>query len=88
MAYLGFSAETGELVDNHDIISVVTHNMYSAQKGQIGEKKTPSANRRKKQTGGGSWGWFFFKFIMFGFVVAGAYVGFTMYRANNRRSRF
>jgi len=87
VAYLGFSAETGELADNHDIISVVTHNLYGAQKGQQGEKTYPAVRQREKRKGGG-WGWFFFKFVVFGLVVTGAYVGFTMYRANSRRSRF
>lgn len=33
VAYLGFSAETGELHDNHDIISVQARNLYSTSGG-------------------------------------------------------
>ncbi|KAJ9639511.1 hypothetical protein H2199_006546 [Coniosporium tulheliwenetii] len=39
VAYLGFSAETGELSDNHDIISVQTKNLYSA--GGTTDKSKP-----------------------------------------------
>jgi lectin, mannose-binding 2 len=90
VAYLGFSAETGELSDNHDLISVETRNMYQAagtpqQGGKGGSRKgrgRKSGNASESSSGG--WGWFFFKFIMFGMVVAGSYVGYTMYRANKR----
>lgn len=98
VAYLGFSAETGELSDNHDIISVQTKNLYSAGgttdkskplsgSGGAGTAKFPTAGT-KGRSGGGGWGWFFLKFILFGVVVAGAYVGLTMYRTNKRRDRF
>ena len=32
VAYLGFSAETGELSDNHDIVNVFTKNLYDTKK--------------------------------------------------------
>ena len=89
--YLGFSAETGELSDNHDIISVETKNLYDAarrapdstDKAGAGKKQ-----RKSKSSSGGGWGWFFFKLMLFGLVCGGGYVGFTMYRANKRSSRF
>ena len=91
-AYLGFSAETGELSDNFDIVSVETRNLYSP----TGSPGRPNDNRRgrggrgrkEKQSGGGGWGWFFLKIIIFCVVAGGAYGGFTMYRANQRNSRF
>ncbi|KAF2086427.1 hypothetical protein K490DRAFT_66622 [Saccharata proteae CBS 121410] len=99
VAYLGFSAETGELSDNHDIISVSTKNLYSPSgKGSSGaadvragrnnpQKLKPSRGKKGKSNGGG-WGWFFLKFVLFGLVLTGGYVGFTMYRAQQNRSRF
>ncbi|THY93992.1 hypothetical protein D6C93_05473 [Aureobasidium pullulans] len=91
VTYLGFSAETGELSDNHDIIKVETKNLYSPS-GAAGTPKDYSKNAykpnqyRKKE--GGGWGWFFLKFVLFGLAVTGAYVGYTVFRANRRRDRF
>ncbi|KAL8802653.1 MAG: hypothetical protein Q9182_003669 [Xanthomendoza sp. 2 TL-2023] len=92
VAYLGFSAETGELSDNHDIISVTTNNKY-INKGYsehgstmttdngMGRGKGKQFNR---QTEKGTWKWFFFKVVVFFGVLGGAYVGWTIYRANQR----
>lgn len=92
VTYLGFSAETGELSDNHDLIKVETKNLYSpsGQTGNSQAQKDFSKNkyRPSKQTQGGGWGWFFLKFVLFGLALTGAYAGFTMYRANKRRDRF
>lgn len=94
VTYLGFSAETGELADNHDIIKVETNNLYSptgSTGGSSGSKE--SYNNRKKGkpakpykdgSSSGSWFWFFVKFIIFGVVVAGGYIGWTAYRARTR----
>lgn len=97
VAYLGFSAETGELSDNHDIISVKTQNLYKRNPSANAGKSTKAGSTDKKgKTGSsysrplpgqetkGSWTWFFFKFILFGLAVTGAYVGFTIYRAKQR----
>ena len=88
VSYLGFSAETGELSDNHDIISVTTKNLYE----QGARDSATSAHRErynkyqaKKRRG--SWGWFFFKVVMFLVACGGGYIGFTAYRAR-QRSRF
>ncbi|PVH95372.1 vesicular integral-membrane protein VIP36 precursor [Periconia macrospinosa] len=90
VAYLGFSAETGELSDNHDIISVKTLNLY--QKNPPGSSGSSSSDKKgskskakpKAPKEGGSWTWFFLKFIFFGLALTGAYVGFTVYRARQR----
>lgn len=92
VTYLGFSAETGELSDNHDIIKVETKNLYSPgasapQREHSRTKYQTGKSTKSSSGGGGGWGWFFLKFILFGLVVAGGYVGFTMYRAN-KRDRF
>ncbi|KAL9614407.1 MAG: hypothetical protein Q9167_001078 [Letrouitia subvulpina] len=92
VAYLGFSAETGELHDNHDIISVDTKNKYytrdykQQQNVQEADRRRGKAFHQEKERG--SWTWFFLKLVMFGIVVVGGYVGWTMYRASQRSSRF
>ena len=99
-AYLGFSAHTGELTDNHDIISVNSYNLYirqntpntdSSRSGGGGDRGS-RAKAQPYNPGGdkerGSWRWFIFKIVLFGMVVGGGYVGYTMYRASKRSSRF
>jgi mannose-binding lectin 2 len=96
VAYLGFSAETGELSDNHDIISVHTKNLYVHNSGTNAGTSPPSSpgkggSRNDKYAPpkkSGSWTWFFLKFVLFGLTVTGAYAGFTAYRARQRSSRF
>ena len=84
VAYLGFSAETGELSDNHDIISIEARNLYTAQPTS---RPTPGSGRGKKTAKeGSSWSWFFTKIMIFFLVIGGMYVGFTAWRASNRRS--
>ena len=87
-AYLGFSAETGELSDNHDIISVSSSNLHIRQdRGSSSSKKAkpynPGGDKER-----GSWRWFFLKIVLFGIVAVGGYVGYTTYRASKRNSRF
>ena len=85
-AYLGFSAETGELSDNFDIISVETRNLYSPG-GSPGRSDARSgrgrATKRPKESGG--WGWFLLKTFVFIVAVAGGYVGYTAWRTKQRR---
>lgn len=99
IAYLGFSAETGELSDNHDIVSVKTFNLYNSpgagatkQDAQDRKNKQGSSSSRGSYGGssqsGGTWTWFFTKVILFFIVAGGGYVGFTAYRAKYRSHRF
>jgi mannose-binding lectin 2 len=90
-AYLGFSAETGELSDNFDIVTVETRNMYQSadpRGRQGGDRGSRRGGRGRPEKTGGSWTWFFFRVILFFGLVGGSYVGYTMYRANKRNSRF
>lgn len=92
-AYLGFSAETGELSDTFDIISVETRNLYQASGPNSGSWQRPDIDSRRGGRGraskqGGSWSWFFFKALLFCGVIGGCYVGYTMYRTKQRTSRF
>ncbi|PNY27944.1 L-type lectin-like domain-containing protein [Tolypocladium capitatum] len=90
IAYLGFSAETGELSDNHDIISVSAKNLYrnpsvtgtTPNKGKSGRTKSPPVKE------GGGWTWFFTKIFLFAMVCGGSYVGYTAYRAKGKSHRF
>lgn len=87
VSYLGFSAETGELSDNHDIISVHTKNLYDTKTkeanrpegpgkmgpGPSGKGRDKKDGWKKNQKESGSWTWFFFKIFMF-FCGAGGCV--------------
>ena len=95
VAYLGFSAETGELSDNFDIITVDTKNLYqpansaqgsSGRGGSVGQGRKGGSRAPPKSSAG--WGWFFVKMLLFVGVCGGGYVGWTMYRAKQRHSRF
>ncbi|KAL0931702.1 L-type lectin-like domain-containing protein [Colletotrichum truncatum] len=97
IAYLGFTAETGELSDNHDIISVQAKNLYTTQATKGSSKQTtPGSGKGRKGTGsvkqpkeGGSWTWFFLKIFLFFGLIGGGYVGYTAWRAkNDKRHRF
>ncbi|CAJ0554017.1 Ff.00g125290.m01.CDS01 [Fusarium sp. VM40] len=99
IAYVGFTAETGELSDNHDIISVSAKNLYTqpGSGGNTGGKSSGGKSKSRKGTGkvtgnnnkqGGSWTWFFTKIILFIIVAGGAYVGYTAYRAKAKSHRF
>ena len=97
--YLGFSAETGELSDNHDIIQVQSHNMHISKDWKGAESGDKGGSRKKKNKGknydpnrgsqsGGGWLWFFMKLLLIPIVLVGGYVGWTMYRTSKRGSRF
>jgi mannose-binding lectin 2 len=100
VSYLGFSAETGELSDNHDIISVQTKNLYDAttrgqsrkaaeqkRKDRVASKKPSPAYSEGSSSGIGGWLWFFTKVIIGSGVVGGAgYVGYTAYRTRQRKN--
>lgn len=88
VTYLGFSAETGELSDNHDIISVNARNLYNS--GGPAGKSSPSRknSQPKVEKESGGWGWFLVKIVLVGLVLGGAYVGYTAYRSNKRTHRF
>lgn len=94
VAYLGFSAETGELSDNFDIISVNSKNLYvtgevpseSKKKLEEARKKASKAGKKISREGGGGWGWFLFKVVAFFLVCGGGYVGYNTYMKNSKRS--
>ncbi|RFU80847.1 vesicular integral-membrane vip36 [Trichoderma arundinaceum] len=91
IAYLGFSAETGELSDHHDIISVNSKNLYNSPGGP-GSKANAKNQYKGKGKGlsqsGRGWIWFFTKIFLIILVAGGAYVGFTVYRTKTKSHRF
>jgi mannose-binding lectin 2 len=94
VAYLGFSSETGELSDNHDVISVNTKNLYDTKSradSTMNKPGTPGGKQNSWKSKNdvkpkGSWSWFFFKVILFFVVCGGGYVGYTAWRTQQRRS--
>jgi mannose-binding lectin 2 len=87
VAYLGFSAETGELSDNHDIISVQTKNLYSPATRPTSLPSSRNRGKAPSTKHGGSWTWFFIKIVLFCVVVAGGYIGYTAYRTGKMGKR-
>lgn len=87
VTYLGFSAETGELSDNHDIISIEAKNMYVSG-GNRANANTQNSKKpfNNKPASGGSWLGFFFKIILVILVLGGGYAGWTAYRSSKRRT--
>lgn len=94
VAYLGLSAETGELSDSHDIVSLKAHNLYNIgpNTGSQAPASGSNSNNRpsyvKPPPEKGGWGWFLFKTVMFFAAVVGCYIGWTVYRAKQGSSRF
>ena len=88
VTYLGFSAETGELSDNHDIIKVETKNLYSpsGRGATAAGSRDYSKNKRKPQKveSGESWAWTIMKFLLFGAVIAACWMTWVAYRARQR----
>ena len=95
--YLGFSAETGELSDNFDVINVQTHNLYYDPNEKPVKVNTESRNNRaftqtKKSSG---WGWTFVKIAFFLVACVVGFVGWQTYNkskgpvaSGQKRTRF
>jgi lectin, mannose-binding 2 len=88
VTYLGFTAETGELSDNHDIISINAKNLYTTTPpggrtpGGFKKPPRPVPSRKKK----GSWTWFFTKIILVVLAIGGGYVGYTVWRTSQKKA--
>jgi len=90
VSYLGFSAETGELSDNFDIVSVETSNLYQTTPGET----TAGASRPGGRGGKGrptlkqssGWGWTLVKIILFFGICGLGYAVYTTYRTSKKRS--
>ncbi|ORY85110.1 legume-like lectin family-domain-containing protein [Protomyces lactucae-debilis] len=84
VAYLGFTAITGEVSDFHDIISVQSRNVFSSSSGPsapIGFAKYKSSSHAGK----GSWLGFLTKIVLFLLVCAAGLYGYQRYRKASRK---
>lgn len=81
--YLGFSAHTGEVTDNHDIISVLTKSIPPAVK----EAAPQIAKPKKKSSSGGVLS-VLFKMLLAGGLVGVLFLGYRFYDQKNRMKRF
>lgn len=92
--YLGFSAHTGDVSDEHDIISVSTHNVvwHAPRDGAGLGGKTPRRAKKPYRKGERSrvLGFFIglFKWLLLIAVVAVAFVVFRSYRTQKNAKRF
>lgn len=91
--YLGFSAATGDLTDNHDIINVHTYALETGEERKSHDRKwiVPSAPVQKLEdivtvTPQSGWSALKIFFVIIGIlVVIVAGVAFYYYRQNRRR---
>ncbi|ORY93383.1 legume-like lectin family-domain-containing protein [Syncephalastrum racemosum] len=81
--YLGFSAHTGEVTDNHDIVSVVTRTLIPKKKEVTASPPPPKSSKRS----GGFWS-FMLKLLAAGALVGVLFIAYRMYDNNNRMKRF
>jgi mannose-binding lectin 2 len=79
-AYLGFSAMTGEVTDNHDIIYVSTHEITSKPPVEA----MPSQNYGTHAMHSEGMGWFL-KFVLFAGICGVAFVGYRMFQQQNNK---
>ncbi|OSC97331.1 legume-like lectin [Trametes coccinea BRFM310] len=83
--YVGFSAMTGDVTDNHDIISVTTYSAILSSPDAQRDKLSGASGKRVSSSGGGggffSWVLFFFSLIGKLFLAFVAFaIGVQIYR--------
>ena len=93
--YMGFSAHTGDVGDEHDIISVSTHNVvwHAPQPGASSRKQIYNREGRSggSRDGSGSFGGFLFaliKWLFFAVIVVIGVIFFRGYRMKKSAKRF
>ncbi|KAL1935182.1 hypothetical protein VTP01DRAFT_4322 [Rhizomucor pusillus] len=80
--YLGFTAHTGEVTDNHDVISVTTKTLIPKPK-----EAAPMKQQTKSKSSGGFFS-FLFKLLAAGALVGVLFVAYRIYDKNNAMKRF
>ncbi|EJF60754.1 legume-like lectin, partial [Dichomitus squalens LYAD-421 SS1] len=83
--YVGFSALTGDVSDNHDIISVTTYSAILSSPDAQRDKLTGSKKPGLAGVAASSWSWTFIKLFLFVGVVAGALYGYKTYALRQAR---
>ncbi|KAL0085599.1 legume-like lectin family-domain-containing protein [Phycomyces blakesleeanus] len=81
--YLGFTAHTGEVTDNHDIISVTTRTLPPKPIESLPEVPVT----KPKKNYGGVWS-FLFKLVAICGAIGVLFVGYRFYENKNRMKRF
>ncbi|KAJ1928863.1 hypothetical protein IWQ60_001659 [Tieghemiomyces parasiticus] len=76
--YLGFTAHTGEISDNHDLISVKTQTMDASTAANL--QHQDNAPLLSKQNAWAALGWWF-KLVLVGAVCGVAFMGYRAYTA-------
>ncbi|KAK7472336.1 hypothetical protein VKT23_000455 [Stygiomarasmius scandens] len=79
--YLGFSAQTGDVSDNHDIIAVSTYSAIT--KSPDKNAKQTSKSRVVPSISSSTWSGFFFKLFLLVGVCVGGYYGWMQYKRRN-----
>ncbi|KAK7057726.1 mannose ER-golgi intermediate compartment [Favolaschia claudopus] len=80
--FLGFSAMTGDVSDNHDIISVTSYAAVLSPATAQRDKAAPTFFSRGPSNQG-TWLGFFFKLFLFAGVCVGGYYGWEEYKRRN-----
>ncbi|KAH9909430.1 legume-like lectin family-domain-containing protein [Epithele typhae] len=83
--YIGFSALTGDVSDNHDIISITTYSAILSSPDAQRDKLTGNAGRKFGISQSSSWTWTFVKLFLFVGVVAGALYGYKQHTLRQSR---
>ncbi|ORX48061.1 hypothetical protein DM01DRAFT_1310045 [Hesseltinella vesiculosa] len=85
--YLGFTSHTGDLTDNHDIISVTTKSIPPIPK-EARPEPAPSKKSKKKSSSGGGFMSFLIKIVLAAGLVGVLFVGYRMYDKSSQMKRF
>lgn len=88
--YLGFSAMTGEVHDNHDIISVSTYSAIISSSGQSPHNRKSPVNSSSTSVSSFFWGTFslLWKALLLAAVCAGGWFGWKEYQRKQRYGGF
>lgn len=102
-AFLGFSAKTGELTENHDLHRVQVYSLRNPPQNYLeltdhdsgvkpnrdssSSSKNKNKNKNKSTQNGGSWLGFFFKLLLVILVILLAFVGYGIYITKNQRRK-
>ncbi|BFZ54858.1 hypothetical protein PYCC9005_001895 [Savitreella phatthalungensis] len=101
VVYLGFTAVTGEISDNHDLIEVHSKNIFvpdagspgakMGKSGRSGDRRLSSSHATSSSLAGGvlsfaiSWLWTLLKIAIFVGVSYGAFRGYQRYKSKPNR---
>ncbi|KAH6910311.1 lectin [Coprinopsis sp. MPI-PUGE-AT-0042] len=87
--FIGFSAATGQVSDNHDIVSITTYSAILSPpdmpRNQMKKGWGLSGKSTSSEESSGTWLGLLFKLALFGGVCAGGWFGYKEYQ---RRQRF